>query len=74
MQRRPLSLRGAVKYAIMASVLLVMFIHSYKCNLLDKWDKNTGESFHSILTFVPNIAVFYLCGLWEQRHKPGAKP
>lgn len=67
--RTALALVAGSALAIGVSCLMVC----YKCNLLDKWDQNTSKSFHNILTFVPTVTVFYLCGLWEQRHRPGPR-
>lgn len=53
-----------------AAIGICCFMVCYKCNVLEKWDKDTSDSFHNILAFVPTVQTFYLCGLWEQRRKP----
>jgi len=76
-KQREGKLNGRTALALVAGSALAIgiscFMVCYKCDVLNKWNKSTSESFHSILTFVPTVAVFYLCGLWEQRHRPGPR-
>ena len=45
----------------------------YRCTLLGAWKSPNCETFLSSLTFVPTIAVFYICKVWFSKHKPGPR-
>ncbi len=76
-KQREGKLDGRTALALVAGSALAIgiscFMVYYKCTVLDKWDKATSDSFHNILAFVPTIAIFYVCGLWEQQHRPGPR-